>query len=261
MLLGATRAHAEPPAAPPLLPAPAPAPSSAPPPDVVFLKDGSMFRGTIAELVRDDHVVIVTIIGDARRFPMAEVKYAGLVEAAQAPSECRAASQESRPVPIEPGAAPSVPVRFDTGGNGIASLHVWTYNPRSTTSRSPFQADQAICMAPCETTLPAGTYRFGVSGGPNLVEHVPQLFEVSGPMSLVGTYHDRRAIRISGWVLLGISAVVGTTLAVVGTTNQKSELQLAGAIGGLAGVGIGLALGLQPDGAKLVISAPNSPKR
>jgi hypothetical protein len=138
------------------------------------------------------------------------------------------------------------------------SLHVWTYIPLRTAPRSPFQIDQSICVAPCETTLPAGTYRFGVSGERGRVEHVPQMFELAGPMSLLGTYEDKRATRTFGWFFLGFSAVVGTVFAAVGESTQKQGLEIGGVIGGIVGMGIGLALGLQGDGAKLVTQSANS---
>jgi hypothetical protein len=224
----------------------------------VLLKDGSLFRGTIAELVKDDHVVIVTIVGDTRRFPTDEVQYAGRAEDMPAPTGSAAASKAGKPAPTEPAAPPSVTVRFEGAAKGTTSLHVWTYVPLRTAPRSPFQTDQSICVAPCETTLPAGTYRFGVSGDRGRVEHVPQMFELAGPVSLRGTYEDRRGARTFGWVLLGISAVAGTALAIAGQQNQDHAMQVGGIVGGLAGVGIGLAFGLAGDSAKLVTLSANS---
>jgi len=151
-----------------------------------------------------------------------------------------------------------VTVRFEGTGERTTSLHVWTYIPLGTAPRSPFQLDQSICVAPCETTLPAGTYRFGIAGERGRVEHVPQMFELAGPMSLVGTYEDKRATRTFGWFFLGFSAVLGTVFAAVGESKQNQGLEIGGIVGGLAGIGIGLALGLQGDGAKLVTQSANS---
>jgi hypothetical protein len=63
------------------------APSSAPAsgadaarlPDIIRSKDGSLFRGTIVEMVVNDYVVIVTLTGESRRFALADVSYAGAV--------------------------------------------------------------------------------------------------------------------------------------------------------------------------------------
>ena len=65
------------------------------PPDVVKLRDGSMFRGTIAELVAHDHVDIVLSSGQTRRFPLADVTYAG-------PSVAPASAPPSPPPPPPP---------------------------------------------------------------------------------------------------------------------------------------------------------------
>lgn len=81
-------------APPPVAPIPpfataAPAPAN----DLVRLVNGDVYRGTIAESVRDSHVIIVTAAGDKRRFEWAEVAFAGA--AGQAPP--------SRPRnPVEP---------------------------------------------------------------------------------------------------------------------------------------------------------------
>lgn len=257
-LPGAPSASPPPPAAPPQ-PAAAPSaepPASAPSPnqasDVVLLKDGSMFRGTIAELVTDDHVLLVTVVGEPRRFEMSQVAYAGRAE--DMPPPAGTPARQSQPSATEAAPQQSVPVRFSTGAKQTTSLHVWSYIPAAAPPRSPFQTDQSICVAPCETTLPAGTYRFGVSGERGRVEHVSQVFEVrkGSPLSLVGTYNDRRAIRTAGWVLLGFSALAGIVLTVAGTNANNDSMQIAGLVGGVGGTAVGLVLGLQLDDAKLV---------
>jgi hypothetical protein len=45
--------------------------------DVVKLKDGSLFRGTITALVAGDHVDLLLLSGETRQFTMSEVAYAG----------------------------------------------------------------------------------------------------------------------------------------------------------------------------------------
>ncbi|HEY4103317.1 MAG TPA: hypothetical protein VGM44_05470, partial [Polyangiaceae bacterium] len=70
-VVGTARAQDAPPA-----PTAAPAPAAAAP-DLVRLKDGSMLRGTIAELKPNDFVTIVLITGETRKIPFANVDYAG----------------------------------------------------------------------------------------------------------------------------------------------------------------------------------------
>ena len=62
---------------------PAPATPSTPL-DVVVLQDGSMFRGTISELVANDHVVIILVSGESKRFASSAVRYAGPASGAPA---------------------------------------------------------------------------------------------------------------------------------------------------------------------------------
>ncbi|MDH5676939.1 MAG: hypothetical protein OEZ06_32785, partial [Myxococcales bacterium] len=77
------------------------------PADLVLLKNGGLVRGTISELVPAEKVVIVTITGEARSYPMAEVEYAGpasgapsakpispALDADAAPSSSQTASDE-----------------------------------------------------------------------------------------------------------------------------------------------------------------------
>ena len=45
--------------------------------DVVHLRNGGMVRGTISEQIPGERVVIVTLSGEVRSFPMSEVAYAG----------------------------------------------------------------------------------------------------------------------------------------------------------------------------------------
>lgn len=56
------------------------APARVPAGDVVRLRNGGVLRGTIAELIPGDRVVIVTAAGDRRELPMSEVTYAGPVD-------------------------------------------------------------------------------------------------------------------------------------------------------------------------------------
>lgn len=45
--------------------------------DVVRLKNGSLLRGTISEMLAGESVTIVTVTGKTREFAMSEVEYAG----------------------------------------------------------------------------------------------------------------------------------------------------------------------------------------
>lgn len=74
-------------------PATAPAPASAPSaaaPDIVMLRSGGLVRGTISELEPGVKVVILTMTGEEKTFPMSDVRYAGA--ASEAPRSKPAAS-------------------------------------------------------------------------------------------------------------------------------------------------------------------------
>lgn len=236
-------AHAEPPASEGAEVASSPAVGA----DLVQLKDGSLFRGTIAELVRGDHVVIVTISGEARRFPISEVAYAGRAD--ERPSERSRSEPSEAPPPDEPPA--TAVVRFESSDEGKTILHVTSYISSSAPPVNSFQPDQAICVAPCVTKLPLGRYRFGVSQDRGHVERLPTVFHIAGPVSLRGIYEDRSELRGAGWGLLVVSSVVGTLLVALGRAKNKDDLALGGIIGGLTGVTVGLALGLQFDSAEV----------
>jgi hypothetical protein len=59
-------------------------------PDVVLLKNGDLFRGTIAQRLQS-HTMIVLVTGETKRFEASEVRYAGPAEQLPGPEDDAAA--------------------------------------------------------------------------------------------------------------------------------------------------------------------------
>jgi hypothetical protein len=93
------------------------------PPDVVRLKDGSFFRGTILELVADDHVVLRLSSGETKRFAMDDVKYAG--SAADEPKTRRSAESGGADGPARARAATRTSARLRATGRCRPAGTVW----------------------------------------------------------------------------------------------------------------------------------------
>ena len=229
------------------------APAQSAPPDVVILRDGSFVRGTISELVAGKHVVIVPVVGEPRQFSMSEVTYAG--PAAGAPP-----SAASAPVPAAPASAtapPSTPVVTVEvrAPDNVTSLHVWGHmNADGSPGATRFSEKEPLCTAPCTLKLPVGEYRFGLSGHRGHIERIARPFDIRQNTRLEATYVDRRRSRTAGWVILGISALIGGAMVFVGDSSGNRDIQLAGGLAGGAGIVVGLLLGVQMDSAKLSVA-------
>ncbi len=177
--------------------------------DLVLLKNGGMLRGTISELVPDDYVVVVTVAGETKRYPMSQVRYAGPAERApdgggEAPPAQSSAGKrpdEVRPaITVQAGEA-RVRLVSDPPGQ--------TFYKRVSTAmivgaHSGIRAAgyDEICTAPCQATLPSGTHTLAMSepgGGPAEAEPVTL---PEGSSVLRGEYHSRKGLRVAGWITL-----------------------------------------------------------
>src|SRR5688500_1003278 len=94
---------------------PQPQPPQAPP-DLVVTTDGGMVRGSIAEAVSNDRVVIVTVTGETRTIPWNQVRYAGL-----------AASYVPEPAPSPPAMTPSPAPTTPRPRPAEASIRIETF--------------------------------------------------------------------------------------------------------------------------------------
>ena len=203
------------------------------PPDVVETVDGGIVRGTIVENVPGDHVTIQLVTGEIRVLPAGSVLRVTMGAAAPPP----AAIMAPLPPPVDPGVTLHV-----TGTSPGLMLHrltatatvtVWTGNGVGGALIDQFEP---ICAAPCDATVPPGTYTMGISsdgGTPRRAGHAA--FNVDRDLSLQMEYESREGIRIGGWFIFGVgtAAFLGLTLAPLftgGTDDLITFLGIGGAV-------------------------------
>ncbi len=202
------------------------------PPDVVELRNGGMVRGTLIENLPGDHVTIQLATGEVRTFPAAEVLRVG-------------PGASSAPVIIEPGypgqmvpppPEPMVNVRVVGTSEelslhrltGTASVSVWTGRGMSAAAIDQFAI---LCGAPCEQSIPRGTYTLGISQGNGMARRADHsIFHLENDTTLELEYESREGIRIAGWVIFGVASVgyaLGATLPLLtGGTSDFIEILL-----------------------------------
>jgi hypothetical protein len=190
-------------------------------PDRVTLKDGSMFRGTILENVVGDHVDLQMASGEVRRFAAADVSYAG------------PASPPALPPPPPP---PPERARVDAEGNAVhfeATTPDTDFHVRTSEATGMGWAGRGIvavvvkgydhiCPAPCDKTLPSGSYRFALSQGGGTPAEADGAIHISGPSTVRGTYVSNQGLRVAGWVVMVGSIAAGLGMMWAGIT-QKSQ--------------------------------------
>jgi hypothetical protein len=212
-----------------------PATASAPL-DVVLLNDGSMFRGTISELVANDHVVIVLASGDSRRFAFSAVRYAGPASGAPetAPSGAHP-SAESTPVPsstdipvVEVG---PFPVQFLATRPDITvyrlrrSVGTFTFGQAGFGNSGTLLQDWVteICRAPCVTALDRGTYYFSLGLPGEYPVAASTGVRVFSPVTIRAHYESRSGFRMAGWLVAVGSAVTGTVLTLLSVRDCPAD--------------------------------------
>lgn len=185
-------------------------------PDLVRLRDGGMVRGTIAELVPGDHVVIVLPTGETRRFEASLVEYAGAASAA--PAQVAPAGAVPPPI-VEPGRTAPAPTGFtevsrgharlrlvsDTSGitfhrvTGSATATAWGPGGAAVASARSFDR---LCAAPCEVDGSVGIQELALSIGTDDPIPVRDPVSIGGDATLNGVYTSRSGLRAAGWVTL-----------------------------------------------------------
>jgi hypothetical protein len=276
LLLALTSFNAQGQTVPPQAAPPAAAPATTAASDIVRLKNGGLLRGTIAELVPRKQVTILLVTGEKRTVSMDEVQYAGA--ASEAPKQVDGpASPRASNATNDGNARPSVTVhgqdvrlqlRADEPGitfylrGGAAAGYgvIYAYN--------------RVCTAPCEASLPAGTYIMAISQGSGEPRPVSEPVVLTGPSTLQGSVASGTGLRLLG-VAIMIGGVVGgiVLLASASTTHQEctsfgdcieshdldTGRATAGAAVGTAGILTGLLmLTLVKDKAAITIS-PGTP--
>ncbi|HJL16772.1 MAG TPA: hypothetical protein RMH99_14005 [Sandaracinaceae bacterium LLY-WYZ-13_1] len=212
------------------------------PPDVVMTRDGGMMRGTIVEHVPNSHVVLQMPTGETRRIDGSWVTYAG--PASGAPDAAAPGTSSGRG---------GVRLRLEADQprttfhllTGTATATAW--GPGGTAFARAHAFDR-LCTAPCETSLPTGTQRLGLSVGDGDAIAAPSV-DIPGPGTLVGTYTDNTGIRVAGWTLFGVGAATGIGIMLVPLFDEN--LLLSDDLWIFVGVGAGIAILAAAIGAPL----------
>ena len=205
--------------------------------DVVKLKDGSMFRGTITELVPNDHVVVLLPSGESRRFEYSSVTYAGPAPAAPSGVEKAPAPAPPPPAPPPPPPQPAEPAVTVQGKK--ASVHFRSDDPDvqllvqegSSTGIAvgmrgamSFAAAHfsSVCIAPCEVSLPEGPIHLALSQHGSPPVPVADAVGIQANTTLKGHYESRAGMRIGGIVLMVAGVAVGGGVAIAGLFQQQN---------------------------------------
>ena len=202
---------------------------------IVTLHDGSKFRGTLVELVKDDHVTIKLATGEVRKFPWADVDKTE--EVTILPPET---AEEKK---IITGAY----VTVDTQGRP-AKLQQRTGSVEVASTREAAIRIDA-CDIPCNRVVPVGTYRLAGAG---VRRTAPFELPDHGRVRVDATLGSSRGAAL-GYILLSVgggllvvsaSFGAGAGILVAGSGNGvdfSSEALSYGIVAGVAG-GIGLVL-------------------
>jgi len=206
--------------------------------DVIRLKNGGFVRGTIAELVPNESVTIVTITGETKHFAMSEVEYAG---------------PDSKP--SEPGAPAGLPqkppdnevMHFGSSTAGTkagedmvevqlesepAGAVFYQHSDITTTIDMQYWGRtglitaigyKTICTAPCKAELPVGTYALAMSyAGSPPREGAPVQVQKE-TTRLYGSYVSRSSERRAG-IGVGVAGLVaGMAVSGIGFAQTKTQ--------------------------------------
>jgi hypothetical protein len=117
-----------------------------------------------------------------------------------------------------------------------------------------------ICEGACEVTMPAGVHRIALSldGSKPLEPAHPTI--IPGPAIIEGRYRDRRALRITGWVIWGVGSVLGSMMMLLSLNDTEEPYALAfknkaafyaGTAITVVSFGVGIPLAAQKDKAEI----------
>lgn len=192
---------------------------------LVVLHDGSRFRGTLVELVPNDHVTIKLATGEVRRFAWGDVEKSEEVGAEPPPS--------------------GVFVTLDAPQGAVLQRRTGTIASTGKMNGAAIWSDS--CSAPCDTTVLPGSYRVA---GPHFRSSNEFDLPASGRVRVdakLGSASGSLAgaiLSLFGGVLVVEAAVDGVLAIAFATSSNATTHQGAvvwGAIAGIAG-GVGIAL-------------------
>jgi len=240
--------------------------------DEVKLKDGSVFRGTITELVPRDHVDLMLASGQTRRFAAADIAYAGPAKRPPASGPPGADSgPRGRGVDVHVVANEDDVQLLIRTGQGEVEGAAWGYH--GAVAYEGVARDYAIvCTAPCDAQLPPGLQRLALSHHGGRTVEADDPVELRGPSTLRAQYESRQGVRIAGYVVGIGSFAAGLVLIFTNLPTCPPQQScnfpsafwagavviIAGGILGsiLAGVGDHAALQLVPTGTSRMLKLP-----
>jgi hypothetical protein len=203
--------------------------------DEVKLKDGSVFRGTITELVAKDHVDLLMPSGQTRRFKLADVAYAGPVG--------RPPVGPPEPAPGVRADSVDVHVASDQADvqllvrTGQAQGAAWGYRGSISIESREYGI---VCTAPCDAQLPAGLQRLALSHHGGSAVEADDPVDLRPRSTLQAHYESRAGVRIAGYVIGTAGVITGVVLiltsfdygcnGVPGCQVVQNEGQLIGGI-------------------------------
>lgn len=222
----------------------------------VRLRNGTVLRGTVAELVPDDRIVIVLATGETRRIPMDEV---ARVENDESPASVRR-DAGTAPLGPRPVTGRRISLRF-TGAPPGLSLH-WTtstlagYAARYGSRWAVLAQYERLCTAPCELTASPGSYDLALSQGGAPPVALPGPTQIPTAGTLRGRYVSHEGRRTAGLVTAIGSPILGALVALtgfaisVGTCGGDPECTPGAGLGlfvggvslGIVGAAVGLML-------------------
>jgi hypothetical protein len=187
-----------------------------------------MIRGTISELIAGDKVTIVTLGGETRSYPMGQVKFAGpaarMSEATEppkppppeaAPPSSETKSGDPRPMVTVRGQE----ARLKLGGAGL-TFHRPSASAIGTGGIA--KGYEVMCSAPCEVSMPAGSYRFALSRDGGIPTESPDAVTVPpGESSVDAELVDRSGTRTLGLVVGVGGAVLGAAIPFTVLTKEE----------------------------------------
>jgi len=271
---------------------------AAPPPDIVRMKNGGLLRGTIAESVPGGSITIVLMTGETRKIASSEVDYAGPADAAPSPAHKKRSANEdddedesgadSKPPPQRSRSSetdkPFVTVHAAEADVSFSSTPDGHTLYRRDGTATAFASNgfgvvatgfSEICTAPCQASLPAGTYTFGVSKPKGVAVEGDQVTLPAGSSHLHADYTDNSGLRIAGWVTVVGGVGVGSALLLEGLLSggldcsgdtgectekpKNTTLIYAGGALEVGGLLVGLILINQKDGVSLAVT-PGGPE-
>lgn len=182
---------------------------------------------------------------------MSEVTYAGPADKAPSSKPAEEKTESAPPAKQDERARPFITVHAKEARLAIQgaapglTLHVRTGG--AVVEHGPAvdaTAYDTVCTAPCDASLPAGTYQFGISSASGAPVPVDEPVKITGSGTLKADYRSNAGKRAVGWVAVLGGAIGGGLLAGSGLcTGDDCSMDSTRVFGGFALLGGGLVLG------------------